>query len=259
MKSIEIEGDRVPALGFGTWELTGRTCREAVADALAIGYRHIDTAQGYDNEEEVGRAIAESDVDRTGIFVTTKIAPHNLDFQRVLRSTEESLRRLRTDYIDLLLIHWPNPEVPLEESLGAMMRLKDEGRIRHIGVSNFSIGLLTEALRLAPVVCNQVKYHPLLDQGEMLEFVRHHGLMLTAYSPLGRGHVRSEPVLQEIGRRHDREPAQVALRWLMQQERVAAIPKAADPDHRRSNLRIFDFELSPEEMERIASLSHLRV
>jgi 2,5-diketo-D-gluconate reductase B len=254
MESVNLDGDRVPKLGFGTWQLSGRECLESVADALELGYRHLDTAQMYDNEEEVGRAIEDSGVSRDEIFLTTKVWWDNLSRDECLSSTRRSLERLRTDHVDLLLIHWPNPEVPLDEPLSAMEQLQEEGRTRHLGVSNFTPSLLVRAAEKAPIRCIQVEYHPFLGQEALLEEARERDMMLTAYSPLARGEVTDDPVLQEIAKAKDRTPAQVALRWLIQQERVAAIPKAADAEHRRANLEVMDFTLSTEEMRRIDGL-----
>lgn len=255
---VEIQGARVPVLGLGTWQLEGRSCLRAVEEALGLGYRHVDTAQMYGNEAEVGRALRASGVPREEVFLTTKVWRDNLDRGSVLRTTRESLQRLATDYVDLLLIHWPNPAVPLEETLGAFRELQEEGRTRHVGVSNFPPSLLRRALELAPVLCNQVEYHPFLGQRPLLDLARRHGILITAYSPLARGEVSRDPVLQEIGRQHGKTPSQVALRWLVQQERVAAIPKASSPEHLRANLEVFDFVLSDEEMRRIHALDRGR-
>ncbi|WP_397547011.1 aldo/keto reductase [Rhodothermus marinus] len=251
----EIQGTPVPALGLGTWGLWGVVCERAVAQALALGYRHIDTARAYDNEAEIGRALRRSGVDRASVFLTTKVWWDQLAPEALRRSVETSLRLLQTDYVDLLLIHWPNPHVPLPRTLEAMLRLQAEGKVRHLGVSNFSPALLCEALRHAPIFCNQVEYHPYLRQEALLELARRHDLLLTAYCPLARGLVRRDPVLQEIGRRYGKTAAQVALRWLVQQDHVAAVPKAARLEHLRENLAIFDFSLTPDEMARIDRLA----
>jgi 2,5-diketo-D-gluconate reductase B len=172
-------------------------------------------------------------------------------------AAEESLKKLGTDYVDLLLIHWPNERVPLQETLGAMQELQEAGEVRNIGVSNFTVGLMQEAEEVAesPIFCNQVEYHPFLSQEPVLRWCREHGLLLTAYSPLARGKVLDEPVLERIGETHGKTPAQVALRWMMQQEGVVAIPKASSEDHLRQNLAITDFELSEDEMEEVSGLA----
>jgi 2,5-diketo-D-gluconate reductase B len=254
MIHLEVFGRRVPALGFGTFELPGAECEEGVLDALAVGYRHIDTAAAYRNEREVGRAIAASGVPREEIFLTTKVWRGELAYEQALRAARQSLERLGTDYVDLLLIHWPVEEVPLADTLRALRELAEAGVTRLIGVSNFPPGLLARAVELAPVACVQVEYHPHLGQHRLLEIVRRHGLFLTAYSPLGRGRVPGDPELARIGRAHGKSAAQVALRWLVQQDRVAAIPKATTAAHRRANFEIFDFELSPQEVASIDAM-----
>ncbi|MDX1548013.1 MAG: aldo/keto reductase [Rhodothermales bacterium] len=253
-----IQGERVPALGLGTWRLDGDACREAVEHALDLGYRHIDTAQAYENEEPVGRGLAASPVGRGDVFLTTKIWLDNLGPEAVRASTEASLRRLGTDYVDLLLIHWPSDEVPLEETLDALVVLRDEGKTRHIGVSNFTPSLLRRALDHARLFCCQVEYHPFLAQDDLLALCRRHDLLLTAYSPLARGKVQEEDVLREIAEAHGKTPFQVTLRWHLQQDSVAAIPKASSAEHREANFDLFDFALSDAEMERIAGLAEGR-
>lgn len=255
VKTKEIQGVEVPALGLGTWLLEGDECEEAVADALAIGYRHVDTAQVYENEAAVGRGIARSGVPREEIWLTTKVWMENAGFDDVLRTTEESLRLLDVESVDLLLLHWPNDRVPLSETLSAMRRLQEDGAARHLGVSNFPPDLLDEALDEAEILCNQVEYHPFLAQDEVLEICHEWDLMLTAYAPLARGRVSDEPTLRSIAEAHGKTPPQVALRWLLQQEQVTAIPKAASLEHRRANFEVFDFELSESEMEAVHGLA----
>ena len=254
MHSIEHHGSRVPVLGLGTWELRGDACVAAVESALALGYRHLDTAQGYFNEAEVGAGLRRSNVPRDEVFLTTKVRPRNYRHRDVVRSTEESLAALGVDHVDLLLMHWPNREVPLEETLGAMRDLRDRGLVRHIGVSNFAPTLLRQACELAEVFTNQVEYHPFLSQQALLREAERLELLLTAYSPIARGRVSDDPVLQEIGAAHGKTPGQVALRWLIQQPRVLAIPKAASEANQRANIEIFDFTLSADEMARIHAL-----
>jgi len=252
---VEVRGVRIPRLGLGTWMLEGEACVEGVRDALALGYRHIDTARNYGNEAEVGRGIAESGVPREEIWLTTKVPYERLRADEVRRDAEASLEELGTDWIDLLLIHWPNPDVPLAETLGAMRALQEEGLVRHLGVSNFPTALLREALDLAPVLANQVEYHPYLSQRPLLELARERDVMITAYSPFARGDVLGDPVIAEIARAHDRTPAQVVLRWLLDQPLVSAIPKAASHERRAENLGALGFELSPEERARIDGLA----
>lgn len=251
-----IKGTRVPALGFGTYRMAGEECRTAVADALSIGYRHIDTAQSYDNEEQVGEALSRSGVPREEIFLVTKLRPRNFRAGDARSTSEESLRKLRTDYVDLLLLHWPNAEVPLSDTLGALEELRKSGEVRHIGVSNFPSDLVREASKHTEVFANQVEYQPYLSQRTLLDLSRELGYLLTAYSPIAKGAVSNDETLIAIGREHGKTPVQVTLRWLIQQERVAAIPKASTPEHRKNNFEIFDFELSAEEMGQISSLAH---
>jgi diketogulonate reductase-like aldo/keto reductase len=259
MESIEVQGTTVPALGLGTWQLTGPACRETVRDALEMGYRHVDTAQAYGNERQVGLGIDAADVDREDVFLVTKLAGGNRDAESVRRSTRESLHKLGTDSLDCLLIHWPNqvwmPD--LAETLGAMNDLVDDGLVEHIGVSNFSPALLDEARELsdAPILTDQVQYHPYWDQRQLLDYCRIHDVLLTAYSPLARGGVLEDPALVTIGNRYGKSPAQVALRWLVQQDGVAAIPKASSREHLEANMELFDFELTEAEMARIRSPS----
>jgi diketogulonate reductase-like aldo/keto reductase len=246
----------VPALGFGTYQIDGRDARTAVADALDLGYRHIDTAQIYANETEVGQGLRDADVDRDAVFLTTKVWPDNFEYRKLIASTDESLRKLKTEYVDLLLLHWPNDEVELGETLDALQEVQHAGKARHIGVSNFTPSLLRRALEIASgLVNNQVEYHPYLSQEALLDVVREHGMFLTAYSPIARGTVFDEDVVQEIAGAHGKTPAQVVIRWHLQQDRVAAIPKAASAEHRRANFDVFDFELSDDEMDRIHGLA----
>ena len=223
---------------------------------LSLGYRHIDTAQMYANEGEVGRGIRNSGVNREEIFLVTKVRTSSFSHDDVIHSTRESLKKLQTEYLDLLLMHWPNPSVPLGETLGAMVELQEEGSVKHVGVSNFPPSMVEEATRHATVFCNQVEYHPYTAQDELLDQAKEMDYLLIAYSPVARGRVSNNATLKEIGEAYGKTPAQVALRWLIQQEKVAAIPKAASEDHLRSNFDIFDFELSGEETERIFASQH---
>lgn len=254
MRSLEIQGTTVPKLGFGTWQITGRDCEEAVRDSLEIGYRHIDTARAYGNEAEVGRGLAASDVDRSEIFLTTKIWTSDFEPARLRTAAEDSLRSLGTDYVDLLLLHWPNDDVPLEGTLGALVDLREEGKIRQLGVSNFPAGLLRRALAVAPVFSDQVEYHPFLGQERLLELAVERDYMLTAYSPLAHGRVSGDATLAGVAEAHGKSAGQVALRWLLDQPNVSAIPKASSHERRLENFEVFDFELSDEERARIDAL-----
>ena len=243
----------MPALGFGTWPLKGEECRHAVAHALSLGYRHLDTAQGYENETEVGRGMRGAGLRREEIFLVTKIRTSNFRYEQALRSSEESRKKLATPYIDLLLMHWPNPDVPLAETLRAMRKLQADGVIRHIGVSNFSLQLVEQAAQEATIFCNQVEYHPFLSQRELIAQSRQMDYLLTAYSPLARGKVLSDPLLQRIGAKHGKTVPQIVLRWLIQQG-LSTIPKAGSDRHRAENFAVFDFALSDEEMRAIDGL-----
>jgi 2,5-diketo-D-gluconate reductase B len=250
-----VQGEEVPALGLGTWQVTGDDCREAVSDALEIGYRHIDTAQAYENEAEVGEALAESDVAREDIFLVTKVWPSNLDSESLPRSVERSLEKLGVDYVDLLYVHWPAGGFEMNATMEALLAQQDEGRAHRLGVSNFTPDLLEAAMERAPLFALQVEYHPFLSQHELIGMCRSHDLLFTSYSPLARGDVPADETLQAIGEAHGRTAAQVALRWQVQQDRVAAVPKASSAEHRRGNFEIFDFELSEEEMSAIFDLA----
>ena len=257
MKYIDMQGAQVPALGYGTWQLLGQGCVRSVRSAIDIGYRHIDTAQIYENEAEVGEGIKESGIDRKELFVTTKIWTTNFTAPLVASSMEDSLSKLQMDHVDLLLIHWPNPKTPLAETLGAFQELLKKGKTKAIGVSNFPVALMREAVEVhgAPIVCNQVEYHVQLTQHAVMEYARAHNMMITAYSPLGRGNLTKHPVLVEIGKQYDKSSSQVALRWLIEQPGVSTIPKAAHEKNARANFDIFDFELSDEDNEALAALA----
>jgi 2,5-diketo-D-gluconate reductase B len=244
----------IPRIGFGTWRLSGRDCSDGVADALAAGYRHVDTASMYGNEGDVGRGLRSSAVDRSEVWLTTKVWPDDLSPDRVRASLERSLRRLDTDHADLYMIHWPNPRIPLAATLEAMTELREEGRAREIGVSNFTAAQFREALDLAPVIVNQVEYHVYLDQSAVLEVCRERGVELTAYRPLGKGQVTSHPAIAEIAAAHGATPAQVALAWLIGQEGVSAVPKASSPERRRENLGALGLELSAGDRAAIDAL-----
>jgi len=255
MQVIEANGFKLPIIGLGTWTLRGRECTRLVEQAIRIGYRHIDTAQMYDNERAVGEGVRASGK-RNEVVVATKIQPTLLAPHDLERSVMESLVHLRLDVIDLLLIHWPNPRVPLAETLGAMAKMKREGLVRAIGVSNFTVALLDEAMRVSPepLVCNQVEYHPYLDQDKVIAACRKHGMAMVAYSPIARGQARGDKVLERIGAAHEKSSAQVCLRWLIQQG-VGVVPRTSKIQRLEENLAIFDFELTDGEMKEIAGLA----
>jgi diketogulonate reductase-like aldo/keto reductase len=252
--TLTVQGTEVPKLGYGTWQVTGRDAEEGVADALALGYRHIDTARMYENEEEVGRGLRAAGVPREEVFLTTKVWTDDFRRDALIAAAEDSLRRLQVDYVDLLLLHWPNPDVPIGETIGAMAELQERGLIRHLGVSNFTSTLLAEALQAGPVFANQVEFHPYLGQPQLLAMAREHDLLFEAYSPFAHGRLLGDPVLTEIGEAHGRSAGQVALRWLLDQPQVVALPKASSRERRAENLDVFGFELTEAERGRIADL-----
>ncbi|MGI8659946.1 MAG: aldo/keto reductase [Thermoleophilaceae bacterium] len=254
-QNLTVQGVTIPKLGLGTSALRGDDCAEAVRDALELGYRHIDTAPSYGNEDAVGRGLAASGVARGDVFLTTKLSHDGLDADGVPRQLADSLEHLGTDYVDLLLIHWPHPEVPLAETLDAMKSLCSAGQTRAIGVSNFPSGLLAQALKLAPILANQVEYHAYLAQPELLALARDHDLALTAYRPLAGSRLLDDEVMRDVAAAHGKTAGQVALRWLLDQPKVAAIPKASSRENRAANLDIFDFDLDDDERARIAELA----
>lgn len=253
-KLKSLDSCSIPTLGLGTWKLRGKECEQAVKQALEIGYRHIDTAIFYDNEEAVGRAIKE--LRREKLFVTTKVWKDKLHYRDFKRSAEGSLKRLDTDYLDLLLIHWPNPEIPLEETIKAMNELVEEGKVLHIGVSNFSKSQLKKAQDLSetPIVNNQVKYHLGMDLTPMLNYCQENGTFLTAYSPLGQGKVMQSEELARISARYGKTPGQIALKWLIRQTNVLAIPKASSKNHLKENISLFNWELKEKDVEKLDQL-----
>ncbi|MFC4449460.1 aldo/keto reductase [Halorussus aquaticus] len=249
--------DGMPRLGLGTWENTDDdTCAESVRQALEMGYRHIDTAQAYDNEEYVGQGIADADVDRDDVFLATKIWTSNLSYDDVIHTAKESLDELGVDYVDLLYVHWPANEYDPEDTLPAFDQLHDDGLVENVGVSNFEPRHLDEAQEIldAPVFANQVEMHPLLPQDELVEYGQENDVNLVAYSPLARGKVFDVPEIQDVAEKHDASAAQVSLAWLLQRDGVAAIPKASSEDHIRDNWGALDLELDAEDVEKIESI-----
>lgn len=258
MQNVDANGASIPALGFGTFRMSKPEVADVLPAALAQGFRHVDTAQIYENEDAVGAAIAASGVARDEIFLTTKVWVTNFAADRFAASVEESLTRLGTDHVDLLLLHWPGgSEVPREVQIDQLNRVQVRGLTRHIGVSNYSIPQMNEAVRLsdAPLVTNQVEYHPYLSQAALLAAAQARGMSLTAYYSLADGHVADDAVLQQIGAAHGRTAAQVALRWLIQQPGVAALTKTARLSRLPENFAIFDFALDEAEMAAIHALA----
>lgn len=257
MFDVSANGAVIPALGFGTFRMPEADVLRIVPKAIQTGFRHIDTAQIYDNEAAVGQAILDSGVPRKDIFLTTKVWVSNYGHDAFIKSVDESLEKLKTDYVDLLLLHWPNKDVSLADQIGALNEVHKAGKVRHIGVSNFNIALMDEAAALsdAPLVTNQVEYHPFIDQTKVMDGARKHGMALTAYYAMADGKVLENEQLGEIAKSHDRSVAQVVLRWLLQQNDVIALSKTATESRVAENFDIFDFELSGEEMQAIHGLA----
>jgi 2,5-diketo-D-gluconate reductase B len=256
MLFVEAGGAKIPAIGLGTWELRERACARIVEQAIKLGYRHIDTAQIYENEREVGDGLRASGIKRGEMFVTTKVWTTHFAPRELERSAKESLVKLRMSEVDLLLLHWPNPHVPLQETLGSLAHAKQIGLARHIGVSNFTVALIEDATKLCPepLVCDQVEYHPYLDQAKVREACRRNDMALVAYSPVAKGRIKNDETLREIGRARGKTPAQICLRWLVQQN-VCAIPRTSRVERLSENIDIFDFALSNDEMEQIFALA----
>lgn len=257
MQAVEANGARIPIIGLGTWDLRGRVCAKMVEEALKLGYRHIDTAAMYANEQAVGEGLRASGVPRDQVFVTTKVWQSDLAPRDFERSTKASLANLKFDAVDLLLIHWPNPRVPLADTIGALCKMKREGFAKHVGVSNFTVELLAQAAKLSTelLVCNQIECHPFLDQSKVIGASRKHGMGVVAYSPIARGAAKNDALLVRIGKAHGKSAIQICLRWLVQQE-IVVIPRTSTSERLKENFSIFDFELSAAEMKQISALAN---
>lgn len=255
MIAVEAKNITIPALGLGTFQLSNDDAYRMVRAALSAGYTHIDTAQNYFNEEGVGKAIKDSGLNRSDVFLTTKVWRDKLSSTDFIPSVKESLRKLQTDHVDLLLIHWPNDAIPLDESIEQLIKVQEKGYTKHIGVSNFPIRLVQKTLELgANIVTNQVEYHPLIDQKKLYDYLRSEGIALTAYSPIAQGEVIGNPTLKAIADKHGKNEVQVTLRWLIQQDGVIAIPRSSKEKNMESNLQLFDFKLDTEDLEQINKL-----
>lgn len=257
MQTIKLQsGYKMPVLGLGTWQMKGNECKEAVKAALKLGYTHIDTAYVYENQKEIGQAIKESQVDRKKLFITSKVWTEELNCEDFLNQAEEILKELQLEYLDLLLIHWPNKYIPMEEPFKAFKTLVDQGKVKSIGVSNFTVNHLERAQEASelPVSVNQVEFHPYLNQEKLLQYCKSKNIVITAYCPLGRGDVIKNPVIKEIASKHNKTPAQVTLRWLLQKG-IIAIPKSRTPERIKENKEVFDFKLTAEEMKKINALN----
>jgi 2,5-diketo-D-gluconate reductase B len=256
MNFVEANGARIPLIGLGTWELNGRVCVRMVEEALSLGYRHIDTAAMYENEREVGEGLRASGVSRNDLFITTKVWTSDFAPRDLERSAKNSLSKLKLEELDLLLLHWPSTSVPLADTIGALCKVKCEGLTRHIGISNFTIPLIQQAVKLSsePLVCNQFECHPFLDQTKLIAATKEHGMAVVAYAPTAKGKSKNDPVLVRIGKAHGKSAVQVCLRWLVQQD-IAAIPRTSKPDRLKENIGVFDFTLSDIEMQEISALA----
>ncbi|MFB6298155.1 MAG: aldo/keto reductase [Salinirussus sp.] len=246
-------GDRMPVVGCGTWNLDDETTRASVRAALEAGYTHVDTAEGYHNEGAIGDVVAA--YDREELFLTSKVLPSNLDYESVIEACEGSLDRLGTDYLDLYLIHWPNPAISLRETLDAMARLHDSGRVRNVGVSNFSTYQLSVAHHVSdvPIAVNQIEFHPWLQRPDLVEYCRETDVAVQAAAPLARTEVLDAEPVEAIARARDRSPAQVVLRWAVERD-VVVLPKSSAPAHVRENIDLFDWELSASERRQLDDL-----
>ena len=253
MRKIKLSsGYEIPQLGLGTWQLTGDTCIASVREALAMGYTHIDTADGYQNHRQVAKGIKEAGVDRGSFFLTTKIGMGNQSAEAVRQFGDRMLEELEIDYVDLLLIHWPTKKVPFAETLDAMNKVVEKGQARSIGISNFNKGIAAEAAGLSkiPVVTNQVEFHPLLFQKELLDACKGLDMQITAYSPLAQGKAFANPAIKQTAEKHGVSAAQVCIAWLLQKD-IIVIPKASGPTHLKDNLAAVGLSLDDEDVRTI--------
>ena len=256
MKLITLGSLQVPAIGLGTYKLTGDEAVTILLDAFRIGYRLIDTAQLYHNEEEVGTAIKQSGLPREEIKLITKVWPTNFSKDRFIPSVKESLKKLKTDHVDLLLIHWPHPQLEVKQYIHLLAQAQHDGMTKDIGVSNYNVAQLKEVQQESVnIVVNEIEYHPWINQSKLTDYMQQLRLPVIAYTPLGRGMMIKDKTIASIANAHHRPPAQIVLRWMMQKENFIAIPKASSPGHLKENIDVFDFNLSEQEMKQIDSLS----
>jgi diketogulonate reductase-like aldo/keto reductase len=245
-------GIEIPMVGLGTWTLRGQEAYDSVALALSMGYELIDTAEAYGNEEQVGRAVADADVPRDDLFITTKVAKEHLAYDDVHTAIDGSLKRLGTDYVDLYLVHWPNPSIPMDETFRALEEIREAGKVREVGVSNFMVDHLQKAFEVTdvPIVANQIEFHPYEDQEELLAFCKSNDVIVEGYSPLARGRAVDDPTLKDIAADHERSVAQIVLKWMVEKG-IVVIPRSSEEVHLRENLELFDWRLEDEVSQRI--------
>ena len=256
MQTITANGATIPVLGLGTWQLNGASGSRITEQALRLGYRHLDCALIYGNEREIGEGLHASGVKRNDIFITTKVPHTELAPPALERAVKQSLANLRVSEVDLLLIHWPNPQIPLAETMGAMCKMKQEGYTRHIGISNFTVALIEQAVKLSsePIVTNQIEWHPYLDEHKVHAACRKHGIAVTAYCPIARGRAVGDEVLTRVGKRHGKTAGQVSLRWLIQKGAIV-IPRTSKVERLSENMTVFDFALSAADMAEVDALA----
>lgn len=257
MQNVKLKsGDEIPILGLGTWKLTGKECTETVRNAFDLGYRHIDTADIYRNHQDIAPALEENDLDRTELFITSKVWREDLHYGDVKKSTDKILSQLGIDYLDLLLIHWPNQNVPISETLEALAEVKENGKTRNVGVSNFTISHLEEAINYFPdlITVNQVEFHPFLYQKELLDYCQRNNIVLTAYSPLARGKIFKDKRIVNLAKEIDKSPARLVLKWMVEKQ-IVVIPKSSTIEHLKDNMDLFDWELPDEAKDVIENLN----
>ncbi|GAB3257817.1 aldo/keto reductase [Chitinimonas naiadis] len=256
MDYLDTQGIRLPKLGLGTFKLEGDICRSSLESALELGYRHIDTATMYDNEAEIGATLTEAGLPRHELHITTKVWHDQLAPAAIQRALATSLKKLRLDYVDLFLVHWPSPDMDLPAIFETLLRLREQGLVRAVGVCNFTVPLLRSVIEQigAPIACNQIEYHLLLDQTPVRAYLASHGVPVVAYCPLAQGKLADHPDLARIAAKHGAQPAQVALKWLLDQEGVAAIPKARRKESQQANLDALHLQLDDEDRRLIAAL-----
>ncbi|GGL28888.1 glyoxal reductase [Halarchaeum grantii] len=243
-------GDELPLVGVGTWDIDGDTVKDAVRAGLDAGYTHVDTAEGYHNEAEIGDALAE--YERDDLWLTSKVLPKNLTYDSLIESCEDSLEKLGTDYLDLYLVHWPNPAVSIRETMDAMAHLHEEGLVKNVGVSNFSAYQLSAAQHVSdvPIAVNQIEYHPWFQRDDLVEYCRETDVALEAAAPLARTEVFGDDVVQDLAEKYDKSPAQIVLKWAIEDD-VAVLPKSSSPEHVRQNFELFDWELDAADHARL--------